>query len=445
MGKSETMIPMNSNKDDAATQLWRTASTHRPTARLLDEVLRHKTHGRILLLHREELFPRLTAHFDSSLSFTFGTSVLALLSHPAQKLAQSLKILDKKRRSHSYQAPRQERATELVRELDDVTRQTLTDNVALEILKLVQSSSVLRTLVTRGDPVTYESFKQKVGDYSSLNLEPVKTALFQLFQRVLGGQRSKESIHQLAMEVDVLNDFVDADRLQLILLQTSLSHYRRLLRGLRIQEIRWKEAALALHFDHFLEHVGPIRLWCTKCPEAGVSGTVHATQLLKPLRCPRCSRLAQTATTLSPAGALGVAIGLRDGMLGAAIGWQLAKRRISFRHSPNVRGTELDFLASRGPVHCLIECKMNHQLKDRPHLAATLTENLTQLNAHVLAAQSAGISLQSAVCVVNHTPSQLAVLRRLVRPPQQSAVRMQLISYQDFVPWLSNQSSLCSD
>jgi hypothetical protein len=437
MAESKQRFSMPMNNDDQAVQLWQRARRHRPTARLLDEVLLDRACSQILLLHREELFPRIDAELEPNLSFQFGASALVLLSHPLRAITRSTKILDEKRRTHWYQGPRQERASEVVRELDEVTRETLIDNVALESLKLVQSNSALRTLVTQNDPITREDLKRSVGDYSSLALDPLKTAALQLFQRVLSGKRSKKALHQIAIEVDTLKDFLDLERFQLMLVQRSLAHYHQLIRGLRIPESLWKDIILALHSDNFLEHVGPLYLWCTKCPESGVLASVRTTQLLRPLRCPRCGRTAYTATALFPSDALADAIRLRDGMLGAAIGWQLTKKHISFRHSVPVGGTELDFLVSRGPVKCLIECKMNHQLKERPQLLATLRDNVAQLDAHVLAAQSAGINLHSAVCVVNHGRCRLAALRPYMDASQKSTVPMKLMSYEDFLPWIS--------
>jgi len=104
-----------------------------------------------------------------------------------------------------------------------------------------------------------------------------------------------------------------------------------------------------------------------------------------------------------------------------------------------VSGTELDFLVAQGPNNCLIECKINHQLKERPQLLATLGENLLQLDAHVRAAQAAGITLNSAVCVVNHTRNRIAALRRSMGACPVSTVPMKLLSYQDFIPWIGNR------
>lgn len=427
---------MNS-ESDTARGLWQRAKRHRPTARLLDEVLRHGTLGRILLLHRDELFPRLNAQIDANLSFLFGTSALVLVSHRVKAIVRSAKILDQKRRTHPSQAPQQDRASEIVRELDEVTRQTLVDNVAMEALKLVQGSSALRTLVTNNDPITREDLKRSVGDYSCLDVEPLRTAGFQLMQRILGGKRSKKALRQIAMEVDTLKDFLDIEQFQFTLFGTNLTHYRQLIRALRIPESLWKDAILSLHRDCFLEHVGPLYLWCTHCPESGVLASVRTTQVLRPFQCPGCRRMAHSATALFPANELALAIGLRDGILGGAIGWQLTKRRIPFRHSVNVGGTELDFLVSQGAVNSLIECKMNHQLKERPQFLATLRDNLLQLDAHVRAAQDAGIKLDTAVCVVNHARNQLAGFRRSLEPSRESTVPMKLLSYQDFPQWIS--------
>jgi hypothetical protein len=427
---------VNSEIRVTAEQLWQRARRSRPTAQLLTEVFDEKALGRILLLHRGELFPRLNAQVNSSVSFLFGTSAFILSSHPGTRIVESLRGLAQKQRKHSYQAPRQERASDLVRQIDEVTRQTLIDNVALEALKLVQRSPALRNLVTQDNPISREDLKSAAGDYSCLETEPLKMAGLKLVQRFLGGKRSRRALHQIAIEVDTLADFVDLETFRLQLFLANLAHYRRIIRSLRIRERSWKESILELHRNHFLEHVGPLYLWCTRCPESGVLASVRTTQLLRPLRCPRCGQSAYSSTSLFPANELDLAIKVSDGMLGAAVGWQLTSRRISFQHSLKVGGTEFDFLVSQGQRYSLIECKMNHIFKTPARLAAALKDNLAQLKAHTLVAQSQRIALASAICVVNHPRAQLASLQRLIDPPQESTVPMQLLSYQDFIPWL---------
>jgi len=427
---------LNSPNQTAAQQLWLRARKDRKTARLLEQALLHPTLSRILLLHREELFPRLVARVENGPAFFFGSSAFVLTSDDVDGVARSIKKLDKKSSAYSCQIARRENTADAVRNLDEVTRQTLIDNIPLEILRVVQRNPALCALVTQSEAILYADLKRAVGDYSQLKLDGFNTALLNLFQRVLSGNRSKEVLHQLALEVDTFKDFLDVDRFRVFLLEASLSHYRQLVRTLRIRERLWKKAILDLHFDCLLEHSGPLYLWCIRCPESGVLASVRSTQLLKPFRCPRCGGKAWSATTLFPSGSLNVALRLRDGMLGAAIGWQFCKRRVPFQHSVNVGGTELDFLVDRSDDKVLIECKMNHQLKGNEQMLSALRGNLQQLDAHVRAAQAQGIAISLAVCVVNHSRNRLAQLQRSIGPSSTSTVPTRLLSYQDLRSWM---------
>ncbi len=57
--------------------------------------------------------------------------------------------------------------------------------------------------------IHYPGRLEAQGNYSCLDLEPLRTAGFQLMQRMLGGKRSKKALHQIAMEADTLKDFLD--------------------------------------------------------------------------------------------------------------------------------------------------------------------------------------------------------------------------------------------
>jgi hypothetical protein len=100
-------------------------------------------------------------------------------------------------------------------------------------------------------------------------------------------------------------------------------------------------------------------------------------------------------------------------------------------------GTEIDFVAGRNSEKVLIESKMNHQLKGRETMISTLRANLRQLDAHVRAAQSQGISISCAVCVVNHPRNLLAQLQRAISPLPNSPVPAQLLSYEDLNRWMN--------
>jgi hypothetical protein len=74
--------------------------------------------------------------------------------------------------------------------------------MAMEILKVIQNNAPLRDLVTQSEPILYESFQRAVGDSSQIDLDGFIASLTTLFQRMLSGTRSKEVLHQLALEVD---------------------------------------------------------------------------------------------------------------------------------------------------------------------------------------------------------------------------------------------------
>jgi hypothetical protein len=143
-------------------------------------------------------------------------------------------------------------------------------------------------------------------------------------------------------------------------------------------------------------------------------------------------------TSFAPARGFRDATLLKDGLLGAAIGWHLTRRRIRFHHAHSERGTETDFIAILPDGHLLIECKMLGLSTGAKQLARTLREAAKQLHDHAAVLQAEGWNIRSSACVVNLTDRNVSSLRGNGFLP--AAAAEHLISYEEFRNWLRNET-----
>ncbi len=127
---------------------------------------------------------------------------------------------------------------------------------------------------------------------------------------------------------------------------------------------------------------------------------------------------------------------LKDGLLGAAVGWHLTRKGIVFWHALCEKGTEIDFIAQARNGQLLIECKILSILNAK-QLARNIRESLKQLDDHAALLQNEGWELQGSICVVNLTDSDLTFLRRSGFPIGGSPNRV--VSYEQFPRWLHEQ------
>src|SRR5262249_16856520 len=135
------------------------------------------------------------------------------------------------------------------------------------------------------------------------------------------------------------------------------------------------------------------------------------------VRCPVCGRVPMAATAFAPVGALRSALAHQDGLLFAAIGWTLKKRRLPFESSMKLLDSELDFLVRPRTQHgVLVECKM-HQILSKPSAAReTLLKTRSQLRDHIKLAEKTGTCVVRAASVVNLRRKHLAEVLAGVSP-----------------------------
>jgi hypothetical protein len=135
-----------------------------------------------------------------------------------------------------------------------------------------------------------------------------------------------------------------------------------------------------------------------------------------------------------PSGSLLDAMQLKDGVLGAAIGWHLKKRGIRFLHGHCQDGTEMDFVPILHNGRLLIECKILSVLLPPKQLRRNLREAIKQLDHHTALLEAQTAELRDSVCVVNLTNRNLASL--MTDHSSSEIARSRLISYEEFPHWL---------
>jgi len=99
-----------------------------------------------------------------------------------------------------------------------------------------------------------------------------------------------------------------------------------LLRRRAISESAWRELLLRLIDRGLVAPSASMLLWCRRFPEDGfVASRPFALGTLPPF-CPSCGDEAHAIASFMPDGGLLDAMNLKDGLLGAAIGWHLTRR-----------------------------------------------------------------------------------------------------------------------
>lgn len=419
--------------------LWAEAHRDRPTARLLDDAISSPTLSRVLLLHREDLFPTFNVAPDEGFSLTLSSPGFAYLTHSFRETQVSLTKLGKKMLRNASQIKRMERAAGLTQGVSDSTGNAFRDRLALGILNTVAGHDGLRNLINGPYPIDFPALRRAVADYSDINFQPLIDEFFALVEQAFKARKSKSAFSQAGLNIDVLKDATFSHPLHVQLMQLNVDHYRKIVCGQGISEGSWRQHLLYLHDYGYLEHMGPLFAWCTRCPETGVLAAVSSSNMRGRLHCPRCRRVAHGETTFSPVGWLETALNVRDGMLGACVGWQLKKHGLCFTANVPIGGTELDLVVDLGSVRLLIECKMPRTLKADENLAPILSEAQTQLDEHVALAKQQGLLFTGAICVLNMPRQRIAsIIRRYhSRPrPDHRKHKMSLISYEDLADWL---------
>jgi hypothetical protein len=254
-----------------------------------------------------------------------------------------------------------------------------------------------------------------------------------LFEPFLMRPRSKKPINRITLDFAALLRQAQPVISQLDIAFRSALHFSQLLKKRGVSEKAWQDVVMKLVGRELLLPFTPMYLWCKACPEDGFVASLPFSLCPLPPLCPGCGKLAHAIASYRPARGFDTAVRMKDGLLGAAIGWHLAKRKIRFRHSPVVNGTEMDFVVQdlRGSI--LVECKMLSVAPSDKQLTRTLRDAASQLAEHTEILEKFGSKVVGAVCVVNSGSLQL---RRLSTRIDAHFNLERIISYEEFASWL---------
>jgi hypothetical protein len=257
--------------------------------------------------------------------------------------------------------------------------------------------------------------------------------LIQLFEPFLARPKSKKPINRFTLDFTALLRHSQPEISQLGIAFRSAEHFAALLKKRGVSETAWRVVVMALVGRELLAPYTPMFLWCKSCPEDGFIASLPFSLCPLPPLCPGCGQRAHAIASYAPATGFDAAARLKDGLLGAAVGWHLTKRHVRFWHSHDEGGTELDFIAEGRNGTSLIECKMLGVMSSNKQLLRNLRDAAGQLDKHAALLEQRGWKLLESVCVVNLSAHHLNELRREAK---KSGARLdRLISYEQFTAW----------
>ena len=408
---------------------------------MLEACLADPVASRVLLLHRTELFPRLTAPLEGA-TLTIGAGGLPFLSDSPKHIRRTLKTLAGKYARHSPHPERTAEAQQRVESIQDAAAESMRDAIALAILNTISANAPLRELVKEAHTVDRAELRRAVKDYTGIDWSPATAHLGEMFASLWRTDKSRKPVQQLLIHLDTLKDVLDLERFKAQIVEWLVMHFQRLLQIRDVCHDEWGALVLDLHHDGFLEHAGPLYCWCVWCDETGVFGAIHTSHVGADLFCCKCRRRVPYMAAFYSTGPFDQALELQDGMLAAALGWHLTRSGAAFESGVKLPETELDFVLKSAAGNCLIECKMNHLLGSDDALRRTLYKNRDQLRDHVRIAKGQGMEFSHAVCVVNLTRQHLASLLAAMEPETDAEfvrVRGRILSYEDAATWLRDR------
>jgi hypothetical protein len=420
------------HNDPDADHLWRRCRNDATLRWLLEGVLspRKPEIGRVLLLSPVEFFGEIQARLGPKLSLLFHLTGFPYLSGEFKGLSESL------RRMMSARGTEVEQSSDAKRAIADWTAanaRQAQDLVVAAILETVRRNGLMHTLVTSDEPVTAVRVAQQVRDYEALDWKAMEE-LFQLFEPFLARSRSKKPINRLTLNFTALLRYYQPEVIQQDVIARSAQHFMGLLRRRGVSETAWRNLLLKLIDSDLVAPCTSMFLWCRRFPHDGFVASASLSLCALPPCCPSCGKEANALACFAPTGAFQDAIKLRDGLLGAAIGWYLKKRGIRFWHAHCEEGTEMDFIPIVQNGQLLIECKLLSVSVPAKQLLRNLREAVKQLDEHAALLEKQRRKLRGSVCVVNLTDQTLASLRR--DESLMGIAENRLISYERFSDWL---------
>jgi hypothetical protein len=418
------------HNDPAADRLWRQCRHDVDLRWLLEGVLsaRNPELGRILLLSPVEVFGEIQVPMGRKLSLLFRLTGFPYLSGTIKDLSRSLKKMSGRGAASRQGDPKQAMA-DWARDNGPEAH----NRIAAAVLETVRRNAPLRALVSADQPVTPVGVAQSVKDFGAIDWTAIEE-LLHLFEPFLARSRSKKHINRFTLNFTALLPYVEPGFTQWDVILRSAVHFAKLLSQRRASEAGWRNLLLKLIDRDLVAPATSMFLWCRRFPEDGfVASAPFALAALPPL-CPSCGKDAHAMASFAPARGFRDAMLLKDGLLGAAIGWHLTSWQIRFWHAHCERGTEMDFIAIVPDGHLLIECKMLSVSTGIKQLARTLRDAIKQLDEHAALLHMEGWKIRHSACVVNLIERDLVLLRRKGFLANSAAER--LVSYEEFRNWL---------
>ena len=344
------------HKDADAGRLWRGCRKDADLRWLLEGVLNSRTPalGRMLLLSPVEFFGQAQAKVGKKLSLLFHLTGFPYLSASFKELSRSLQQMTAGRRPLGESSRSAQRTME---EWKQANGREALDLLAAAILETVRMNPALRQLAASDQPITNVHIARQVAAYEALDWTAME-GLVQIFEPFLARPKSKKPINRLTLDFTSLLQHLRPEISQLDLALRSAEHFTALLKARRVSEADWRDAVMMLVSRDLLIPYTSMFLWCRSYPADGFVASLPFSAGPLPPLCPGCGKWAHAMASYAPALGFDAAVRLKDGVLGAAVGWHLTKRGVKFWHAHQERGTEVDFMRKIGNQHFLIECKM---------------------------------------------------------------------------------------
>jgi hypothetical protein len=382
------------------------------------------------LLSPVEFFGEVQARLGPKLSLLFHLTGFPYLSGEFKDLSESLRRMISARGAEAQQSSDAKRA---IADWTAANARQAQDLIVAAILETVRRNGPMHALATSDEPVTAVRVAQRVRDYEALDWKPMEE-LFQLFEPFLARSRSKKPINRLTLNFTALLRHFQPEVIQQDVIARSAQHFVGLLGRRGVSETAWRNLLLRLIDRDLVAPYTSMFLWCRRFPHDGFVASASMSLCALPPCCPSCGKEAYALACFAPTGAFHNAINLKDGLLGAAIGWHLKRQGIPFWHAHCEEGAEMDFIPIVQNDRLLIECKILSVSVPAKQLLRNVREAVKQLDEHAALLERQGSKLRGSVCVVNLTDQTLTSLRR---DESLMGVREnRLISYERFSDWL---------
>jgi hypothetical protein len=424
------------HNDPDADRLWKQCRHDADLRWVLEGILtgRSPELGRILLLSPVEVFGEAHARMGRKLSLLFRLTGFPYLSGTMKNLSQSLTRMMSGGRGESRQSGTARKA---IADWAAANGRQAQDRIVAAVLETVRRNAPMRELANAEQPIDPILVARTLPDYGALDWTATED-LLRLFEPFLARNPSKKQINRFTLNFAALLPYFEPELTQRDFVLRSAVHFVDLLGKRGASETAWRDLLLKLIDRGLVAPSTSMFLWCRKYPEDGfVASAPFAFGALPPF-CPSCGRTAHAIASFLPARGLRDAMSLKDGLLGAAVGWHLTRQRVRFWHAHCVKGTEMDFIAILSDGHLLIECKMFGVAMPMKQLARNVRDALEQLDDHAGILQAEGWKIRGSACVVNLTDRDLTSLRRGGFLASTSTER--LISYERFRGWLRTES-----